>query len=194
MPQFARSLDIYQGFNFKKDKQVPVGFVTKLTLGGELVLEADQISIKDPTQPGVNLQEKVVGVLSHYLWDTGTTDAIYLSMQVSVGNKTKLAAKLLTDWTSMDVTFAYVVYEYDPVKKKYFKSNWTEPELKGILEKNGDNLNLTVADDPSTEVQSPKNFTLQIGIKPQTEEQTVHMATGEGFNLTKLWGVNDTAA
>jgi hypothetical protein len=194
MPQFARSLDIYQGFNFKKDKQTPVGYVTKLELGGDLKLEPDQLSIKDPMQPGVDLGSKVVGVLNHYLWETGITDAMYMSMQVSVGNKTKLAAKLLTDWTSMDVTFAYVVYEYDPVKKKYFKSNWTEPELKGILEKNGDDLNLTVADDPSNEVQSPKNFTLQIGIKPQTEEQTVHMATGDGFNLSKLWGVKDSTA
>jgi len=190
MPQFARSMDIYQGFNFKKDKQTPVGFVTQLTLGGELTLEPDQLSIKDPMQPTAELEDKVVGVLSHYLWETGTTDAMYLSMQISVANKTKLAAKLLTDWTSMDVTFSYVVYEYDPVQKKYFKSNWTEPELKGILEKNGNDLNLTVADDPSTEVQSPKNFTLQIGIKPQTEEQTVNMATGDGFNLTKIWGIN----
>ncbi|HEX8821099.1 MAG TPA: hypothetical protein VF794_14315 [Archangium sp.] len=194
MPQFSRSLDIYQGFNFKKDKQSPVGFVTKLTLGGELDLAADQGSIKDPVLPGQDMEESVVGVLSHYLWETGTTDAMYLSMQVSVKNKTTLSAKLLNDWTSMDVTFGYVIYEYDPVKKKYFKSNWTEPELEGILEKNGDQLNLTVADDPSTEVQSPKNFTLQIGIKPQTKEQTVNMATGDGYNLTKIWGITEESA
>ena len=193
MPRFSRNLDIYQGFNFKKDKQTPVGFVTKLELGGDLKLEPDQTSVKNPLQPGENLPA-LVGVLNHYLWETGTTDAMYLSMQVSVNNKTKLAAKLLTDWTSMDVTFAYVVYEYDPVKKKYFKSNWTEPELMGILEKNGDDLNLSVADDPSSEVQSPKNFTLQMGIKPQTQEQTVHMATGEMMALSKIWGITDTAS
>jgi hypothetical protein len=192
MPQFSRSLDIYQGFNFKKDKQTPVGFVTKLELG-DVALNADQASIKDPEQPGQNIGENVVGVLNHYLWETGTTDAMYLSMQISVANKTELSAKLLTDWTNMEVTFAYVVYEYDPVEKKYFKSNWTEPELKGILEKNGDELNLTVADDPSTEVQSPKNYTLQVGIKPQTEEQTVNMATGSGKNLSKIWGITADA-
>jgi len=192
MPSFSRSLDIYQGFNFKKDKQTPVGFVTKLMLG-DVEMAADQASIKDPEQPGQNIGANVVGVLNHYLWETGTTDAMYLSMQVSVANKTELSAKLLTDWTNMEVTFAYVVYEYDPVEKKYFKSNWTEPELKGILEKNGDELNLTVADDPSSEVQSPKNFTLQVGIKPQTEEQTVNMATGSGKNLSKIWGITADA-
>jgi hypothetical protein len=190
MPQFSRTLDIYQGFNFKKDKQTAVGFVTKLELG-DVPLAADQTSIKDPEQPGQNIGANVVGILNHYLWETGTTDAMYLSMQVSVKNKTDLTAKLLTDWTNMEVTFAYVIYEYDPVEKKYFKSNWTEPELKGILEKNGDALNLTVADDPSTEVQSPKNYTLQVGIKPQTEEQTVNMATGSGKNLSKIWGIDN---
>jgi len=192
MPQFSRSLDIYQGFNFKKDKQSAVGFVTKLELG-DVALAADQTSIKDPEQPGQNIGANVVGVLNHYLWETGTTDAMYLSMQVSVSNKTNLSAKLLTDWTNMEVTFAYVVYEYDPKEKKYFKSNWTETDLKGILEKSGDNLNLTVADDPSTEVQSPKNFTLQVGIKPQTLEQMVNMATGTGKNLSKIWGITADA-
>ncbi|WP_309890705.1 hypothetical protein [Archangium sp.] len=192
MPQFSRSLDIYQGFNFKKDKQSSVGFVTKLELG-DVALAADQTSIKDPEQPGQNIGTNVVGVLSHYLWETGTTDAMYLSMQVSVSNKTNLSAKLLTDWTNMEVTFGYVVYEYDPKEKKYFKSNWTETDLKGILEKSGDNLNLTVADDASTEVQSPKNFTLQVGIKPQTLEQMVNMATGTGKNLSKIWGITADA-
>jgi hypothetical protein len=192
MPQFARSLDIYQGFNFKKDKQTSVGFVTKLELG-DVHLNPDQTSIKDPEQPGQNVGANVVGVLNHYLWETGTTDSMYLSMQVSVKNKTDLSAKLLTDWTNMEVTFAYVVYEYDPVEKKYFKSNWTEPELKGILEKNGNDLNLSLADEPSSEVQSPKNFTLQVGIKPQTTEQTVHMATGVNKNVSKIWGVTAAA-
>ena len=65
--------------------------------------------------------------------------------------------------------------------------------LKGILEKNGDDLNLSVADEPSTEVQSPKNFTLQVGIKPQTTEQTVNMATGVNKNVSKIWGVTAAA-
>ena len=188
MPQYAKSLDVYQGFNFKKDKQTPVGYITKLVVG-DVELTADQATIKDPEQPGSDFGSKVVGVLSHYLWETGTTDAMYLSAQISTANKQALAAKLLTDWTNMEVTFSYVVYEYDPREKKYFKSNHADAELKGILEKNGNDLNLTVADDPSREVQSPENFTLQVGIKPQTQEQVVHMATGLNKNLSKQWGI-----
>lgn len=190
MPQFARSLDIYQGFNFKKDKQVSVGFITKLKVG-DIDLLADQESIKDPEQPGQNLDTKVVGVLSHYLWETGVTDGIYLSGQISVTNKMSVASALLGTWANIEVKFQYRLYEYDPIVKKYFKSNFSDKELMGILEKNGDDLNLSVADDPSTEVQSPKNFTLQVGIKPQTVEQSLNLATGSGKNIVKQWGVTE---
>jgi hypothetical protein len=193
MPQFARSLDVYQGFNFKKDKQAPVGFVTKLKVG-EHELAADQETIRDPEQPDKALGTKVVGVLNHFLWETGYTDAMYMSLQISTGNKQMVAAALMGTWSNVEVGFSYVVYEYDPLKKKYFKSSYADAELKGILEKNGDSLNLSVADDPSNEVQSPKNFTLQVGIKPQTLEQSVNMATGSGKNIVKQWGVTETAS
>jgi hypothetical protein len=193
MPQFARSLDVYQGFNFKKDKQAPVGYITKLKVG-DVDLKADQESIKDPEQPDKTLGNKVVGVLNHYMWETGITDAMYFSAQISTGNKQTVSAALLGTWSNVEVLFTYTIYEYDPAQKKYFKSNYIDKELKGILEKNGDELNLSVADDPSHEVQSPKNFTLQVGIKPATTEQTVNIATGSGKNLVKQWGVTETAA
>lgn len=193
MPQFSRALDVYQGFNFKKDKQNSVGYITKLKLG-DIELAADQETIKDPEQPDKALANKVVGVLNHYLWETGTTDAMYLSAQVSTANKQTLSAALMGTWANIQVEFQYVVYEYDPLQKKYFKSNYIDAALKGILEKSGDDLNLSVADEESREVQSPKNFVLQVGIKPQTLEQTVNLATGSGKNIVKQWGVTESAA
>ncbi|WNG17731.1 hypothetical protein [Cystobacter fuscus] len=192
MPQFARSLDVYQGFNFKKDKQTPVGYITSLKMGG-IALAADQATIKDPEQPDKTIADKVVGVLNHYMWETGTTDAMYMSAQISTENKQTLAAALLGSWSNIEVEIKYVVYEYDPKLKKYYKSNSVDAVLKGLLEKNGDELNLSVADDPSTEVQSPKNFTLQIGVKPQSLEQTVNLATASGKNLVKQWGITEGA-
>jgi hypothetical protein len=192
MPQFARSLDVYQGFNFKKDKQTPVGYITSLTLGG-VVLAADQTTLKNPEEPDKVMPNKVVGVLNHYMWETGITDAMYMSAQISTENKQTLAAALLGSWSNIEVEISYAVYEYDPKLKKYYKSNAVDKALKGLLEKNGDELNLSVADDPSTEVQSPKNFTLQMGVKPQTEQQTVNLATASGKNLVKQWGVTEGA-
>lgn len=192
MPQFARSLDVYQGFNFKKDKQTPVGYITSLKMGG-ITLAADQVTIKDPEQPDKTIADKVVGVLNHYMWETGTTDAMYMSAQISTENKQTLAAALLGSWSNIEVEIKYVVYEYDPKLKKYYKSNSVDAVMKGLLEKNGDELNLSVADDPSSEVQSPKNFTLQIGVKPQSIEQTVNLATASGKNLVKQWGITEGA-
>jgi hypothetical protein len=192
MPQFSRALDVYQGFNFKKDKQTSVGYITKMKVG-DIELAADQETIKDPEQPDKALANKVVGVLNHYLWETGTTDAMYLAAQVSTANKQTLSAALMGTWANVQVEFQYTVYEYDPLAKKYFKSNYIDAALKGILEKNGEDLNLAVADDPSSEVQSPKNFTLQVGIKPQTLEQTVNIATGSGKNIVKQWGITEAA-
>lgn len=193
MPQFSRSLDVYQGFNFKKDKQSSVGYITKLKLG-DIELTADQETIKDPEQPDKALSAKVVGVLNHFLWETGVTDAMYLSAQISTANKQILSAALMGTWANVNVEFQYTVYEYDPLAKKYFKSSFTDAVLKGILEKNGPDLNLSVADDESREVQSPKNFVCQVGIKPQTSEQSVNLATGSGKNIVKQWGVTEAAA
>ena len=75
MPEFRRVLDIYQGYNPKKDKQTPVGFVTRLTLGGRSLM-ADQ-TCKNPMNPREDL--RVVAVLSDVLWETGVTDAVYFS-------------------------------------------------------------------------------------------------------------------
>src|SRR3954469_890991 len=131
MPQFDRSMDVYQGFNFKKDKQAPVGFITKLKVG-DIELKADQETIKNPEEPDKYLDTKVVGVLNHYLWETGITDAIYLSGQISVANKQIVSSALLGTWANVEVLFHYRVYEYDPKLKKYFKSNFSDKELKGI--------------------------------------------------------------
>ena len=120
MPQFARALDVYQGFNFKKDQQTAVGYIESITIGGTVVLAADQETIKDPEQPDKPLASKVVAVLNHYLWELGTTDAMYFSGQLSTANKQALMSALMGTWTDMSVEFKYVVYEYDPLQKKYF--------------------------------------------------------------------------
>ncbi|RKH45938.1 hypothetical protein D7X55_07080 [Corallococcus sp. AB049A] len=193
MPQFSRSLDVYQGFNFKKDKQSPVGYITAITIGGE-ALAADQETIKDPENPDAAIADKVVAVLNHYLWETGVTDAMYFSGQVSVANKQKIAEMLLGNFSNIEVNFKYVIYEYDPIGKKYFKSNFLDAEMKGLLEKNGDDLNMSVADNESREVQSPKNFTFQIGIKPQATEQSLNLATSASKKIAKKWGITEAAA
>ncbi|MCE9666981.1 hypothetical protein LY474_04060 [Myxococcus stipitatus] len=192
MPQFSRELDVYQGFNFKKDKQSAVGYILNISIGG-IALTADQETIADPEQPDKPLATKCVAVLNHYLWETGVTDALYFSGQISTANKQKIAEMLLGTFSNVEVVVKYVIYEYDPLAKKYFKSNFVDADLNGLLEKNGDALNIAVADDASREIQSPKNFRFQIGVKPKTLEQSINVAAASSKNIVKKWGVTETA-
>lgn len=186
MPQFGRTLDVYQGYNFKKDHQTPVGFIVKLKVG-EVEVTADQ-TCKDPTNPTKDL--KVVAVLNHGLWHTGITDAVYLAGQISTANKQKVALLALSDLINIDVMFQFAVYEYDPIAKKYFLSfHSNSKDMNGLLEKSGADLNLSVADDASREVQSPENYAFTIGIKPKTSSQAMHLATGDQKNVVKAWGL-----
>lgn len=186
MPQFTRNLDVYQGYNYKKDKQTPTGYLTKLTVGGT-ALAVDQ-TCKDPTAATTDL--KCVAVLNNVLWETGITDAVYLSGQISVTNRQNIAQLVYLSLTTVEVLFQFTVYEYDPLAKKYFMSfHSNATDMKGILEKRGEDLNVSVADTPSTEVQSPENYTMQIGIKPQPTAQSLHIATGDQKTVVKAWGL-----
>jgi hypothetical protein len=187
MPQFRKVCDVYQGYNYKKDKQTTVGYITALNLGGT-DLKADQTTCKDPTNPSNNLA--VVVVLSDVLWQLGPTDAVYFSGQISTANKQTTLGLIYNTMTSVLVTFQFDVYEYDPLAKKYFKCfTCSGTTMNGIFEKNGEDLNLTVADDASTQVQSPENYAFSIGIKPQPSAQTLTIATGDQQNIAKPWGI-----
>jgi hypothetical protein len=186
MPTFAKACDIYQGFNFKKDVSTVVGFITALKIN-DVEIKAD-ITCKDPLNPTTDLPVSMV--LSDVNWGTGTTDALYFSGQVTVTNRQNLALMVYKDLAKVEVLFKYTVYEYDPVAKKYFKCfHCGDTEMKGILEKNGGDLNMSVADDASTQVQSPLNYAFTIGIKPQPIEQSLTIATADQKNVVKQWGV-----
>ena len=187
MATFQKNCDIYQGYNFKKDVQTPVGFITEIKVG-DITLKADQ-TCKDPMAPDDPLP--VVAVLSGVLWELGVTDALYFSGQLSVFNKQQVKQLLYKDLSKVDVICKFVIYEYDPLQKKYYKCllPTDDKALNGLLEKSGDDLNITVADDASTEVQSPQNFSFQTGIKPQPEDQTITVATSFSDKIVKSWGL-----
>jgi hypothetical protein len=189
MPQFRKQCDVMQGYNFKKDAQSIVGFVTKLTVGG-IALAVDT-TVKSPLKPTDDL--KVVAVASDVLWELGVTDGVYLTGQVSVYNRQTLMGLLINDMTNIEVVFQFVVFEYDPVQKAYFKCfHVNDTDMKGVLEKKGKDLNLTITEDASTDVQSPENFTFNVGIKPQPTAQSMTVASSSKKNVVKSWGITVT--
>ncbi len=188
MPQIRKVCDVHQGYNYKKDKQTTVGYVTALNVGGT-DLAADQKTPTDPTKPGSNLA--VVAVLSDVLWELGVTDAVYFNGQISTANRQTVLGLIFGTMVNIQVTFDFDIYEYDPLEKKYFKVFTSAGAvMNGLLEKRGDDLNVTVADDPSTEVQSPENYAFSIGIKPQPTAQSLTIATGASKSIVKPWGLS----
>jgi hypothetical protein len=185
MPEFRKILDVYQGYNYKKDKQTAVGFITELTLGGKK-LTADQ-NCKNPMKPTEDV--KAISVLSDVMWETGVTDAVYFSGQVSITNKQEIMQLIYTALVDVLVEFKFEVYEFDPKAKTYYLCFSSKAAVKGLLEKNGEALNLTVAEDASTQVQSPLNYAFQAGFKPQPEAQTLELAVGDKLNFSKAWGL-----
>lgn len=186
MPNFSLACNVYQGYNFKKDESVPVGFITAIKIGDK-ALAVDQ-TCKDPMNPGTDL--KVVAVLSDVSWNTGVTDTVHFSGQISAPNRQDVQLLTYLDLTKVEVLFKFRIYDYDPVAKKYYQTLHTsDTEMKGILEKNGSDLNVSVADRPSGEVQSPINYSFQIGIKPQPTAQTITLATADQKNVVKTWGL-----
>ena len=81
MPIFARTLDVVQGFNFKRDKQTPVGHLLNLTIGGT-TLRPDLTIIN----PEIASSLSAAGVLKQLSWSTVATDPISLTAQISAAN------------------------------------------------------------------------------------------------------------
>lgn len=186
MPTFQKSLDVYQAYDFKKDVQTPVGFITSLKVG-DVTLSADQMC-KDPMAPEGELA--AFAVLNGCLWDLGVTDAHYFSGQISLENKQRLAVLLKGTHSKVECEYGFIIYDYDPLEKNYYKSliPTGETSLQGIVQKNAGELNLSVSNDASHLVPKPENYAFEIGIRPPRIEQKVTLATSSFDKVVKPWG------
>lgn len=182
MPQFRKVLDARQGQDFQPTKRTPFGVVTRLTLGG-VELAAD-VTSKDPARPDAD--RKVVAVLTDVCWETGVTDAVYFTGLVSPANRRAITALIYTDLTRVDAAFGFAVYDFDLAGKRYFTA-FQGADLAGLLEKNGADLNLSVADDPDAD--APDRYPFQVGIKPVPLAQQLRVANGPQREIVKAWGL-----
>jgi hypothetical protein len=186
MADYNRGCDVYQGFNFRKDRVSEVGFINSLKIGDKEI-KAD-LTCKTPTDPSTDL--KVSGVLSSIQWGLGVTDGLYMNAQISTANRQEVQELLYTDLTNVAVEILVSVYEYDSGSQKYFKSLHSEDTvLKGMLEKQGTEVSLNVSNGPSTEVEYPENFSMYIGVKPKEEAQTVTVQVSDTAKVAKGWGL-----
>lgn len=181
---------VEQGFNFHKDAQCFIGHLTELEVSATGKFDID-MAVSDPTKIGGDpeTKEKVVAVISNIHWEGGHADPIYISGRISTSNKTKAATLQHTTLSDTKVKFKFVVYDYDPKAKKFYKCFDCDASLEGLVAKSGEDLELGVDLVPANDIASPKNYDFYIAIMPEEKEQKVNLAFDQGAKITKKWGV-----
>jgi hypothetical protein len=120
MASTSFNCSVNQGFNFEKDSQSVVGHLTSLKIGTTEF--AKDIEIMDPTAIKDDTKVKVVGVISGIYWNGGYADPLSINCQVSTVNKQDSVVLQHSDLSDTTVEYDYVIYDYDPVAKVYFKT------------------------------------------------------------------------
>ena len=206
MATYDRALDVAQGFNFKKYQQKAIGFLTHLKIGVEsftadMTVNSPMASV--PTQ-GQNMDGqatagalKVVSVLEKVAWEMGDTEPLQFEGFLSIAGKQAFSALLYATMIDVDVEVGFVVYEYDPLAKKYYAafSNSAQAAsdtptgfVKGQVKKDGGALSMTVEMEPNDAVESPINYKFTLSVVPKPEAQTLKFATSALRKVTKNWG------
>ena len=181
---FACSLQ--QAFNFEKDKQVLVGHLVSISIGGQALTA--NITLTKPTD--VATTEVVVGAISNISWAGGYADPVYISCNVTTTNQTATAVLTHTKMANTEVLFNFNIYAFDQVNKVYYPCfNSNNVSMKGLVLKHGGDLALSIDADPDMTVPSPLNYRLNIGVMPQQLAQTLHAAVSNTDKFTKTWGV-----
>jgi len=185
MASLNYNCSVRQGFNFEKDRQVLVGHLVSLNIGGT-ELAAD-MTVTVPTDYS---SASIVGLISDIDWRGGYADQINIASVVSTENQKAVSILTHTNLSSNKVVFKFNIYAYDQNAKVYYLAfNQTETALNGLIYKNNGELSLQIASDPDRQVVSPLNFPLYIGIMPQESAQTIKVAVSNTDKFVKSWGV-----
>lgn len=189
MASTSFNCSVSQGFNFEPDSQNVVGHLTSLKIGDKEF--AQDLEVVSPTAIKSENKEKVVGVISAIFWEGGYADSISVNCQFSMANKKDALVLQRTILSNSCVAFEFIIYDYDPVDKVFYKAFYTKKTpLKGFVAKENGELTFGINMDQSMEVPSPQNFEFYLGIMPKEEQQTLHHGVSSTGKFTKVWGVN----
>lgn len=182
---FAQGLykpcDSLAGFQYGPDQNARVGFITKLEIPGQDI-RAD-IPVLNPENPDQEMA--VFAVLQEASWSMDPNEPIQIAGQVSVNNKKIIDVLFIMGIQDPNVVFQFVIYEYDPDTKQYYKAmQGNEGDLRGMIAQEG----LMVGDTPSHQVQDPENYPFSIVILPNGPQQ-IHLSVGPGRQFVRQWGM-----
>ncbi|MGZ3669615.1 MAG: hypothetical protein ACXWR4_06920 [Bdellovibrionota bacterium] len=173
------SLSLSQGFNMRGGNQLPVGYVTSLSIAGSALLPDLQV-----TDPTTGAKITAVGVMGSYSWGGGVTDPMNFGFNISAGNRARLAALMQGNITTAPVLVNYEVFSFTSATGFFLGMKPTN-SLQALLNLNG--LNLGAAPDPS--VPTPINYAVRLGISPAAISQTINYQALPGQRVVKQWGI-----
>lgn len=178
---------VEQGFNFQKDVQDVVGHINTLKIGDKEL--ASDLAVTDPEAvDGDNVN--VVGIVSSIDWNGGYAEPMVFSCRISVYNKQDAMLLAHTSLSDTTVEFTYTIYDFDLIKKQYYKCFHTNGKaLKGLIAKSGGDLEFRVDRELHDTVTSPMNFMLNLEVIPQEDEQETNCAVSVDGKFVKKWGV-----
>jgi len=190
MAQFSCDCNVKQAFAYEPDQQVPFGHVLSLKIGSTATFDAD-LSSKNPI---TDADVECVGIIRKVSWDGGYTDPVDITFMISTANKQKMQQLLHSSLKSTVITMQYDVYDFDPIGDGtaglYFKSfSSNEAVLNGLIKKDGGKLSIELNKEADGDVLSPLNYECHIVFNPKPEEQAIAIATANGANVVKRWGI-----
>jgi len=187
MAVIMKACDQVQAFNLERDTQATIGHLTFLKVSDKDALKAD-ISVKKPLAG--NEAASVVGVINEIEWEGGYAKPIRINCQVSTQNKQTVSMLLHQDLANTGVVMKFNIYEYDPhAKVHYLCFHTLDANVEGLLLKEGGKLSLTIENNPSEDVPSPQNYTMEFTVMPKEAEQALQFATSSTQKTAKYWGV-----
>ncbi|MBB5874288.1 hypothetical protein F4553_007722 [Allocatelliglobosispora scoriae] len=214
--EYARDLDVAQGYDSTPATHRPYGRIVGWTIGDSTI--APDITVTDPRPPGspVTPTGQAVAVLSHVDWSTLPTENIALRGRVSAANARQLRMLAARPLTRTVMSIAVVVYEYDPVTNAYYPSFATfagtapggavkpgapgaggfgsaaTPAIYALLGKtSGTELGLTIAQAPSADPVGIVNVELAVTLAPPiaAKPQQIRMQTSPTAKRIQPWGL-----
>jgi hypothetical protein len=143
-----------QAFHWERDIQGPVGHVTKFQISSKDFPK--DLQLVNPLITSGSNATTVAGVIDKIGWNGRPGGKLELDFVVSTSNRRELLTLLHSagggDLESATVTLGFVVYDYDPLAKKYFKAFHTGgTPITGVIETGSGDHQLEGLDEEEAE-------------------------------------------
>jgi len=194
----SEKCNVKQALDLERGLQERVGHVLAITVAGAALTK--DLSVEDPMITGAEEYVPVVGVIELVEWAGGRRDPLELTCWISASNWQKIAQVEHTeddgaadDEELAECAMSFVVYDYDPLKKKTYKSFHTNNvAVKGLFRFDGKDI--VVGRTPHEAIKSPQVYQLKLCAKPKPPQQDLQVGLAAMATQTKPWGETAVAA